>query len=107
MEDGMITLDSESGRQFGFTSDKFESCSYLWKEGNRIIVSCIMAKVRMQGHFSALRSAIENAGYELAIPTPLADMQVILKHWGFKETHIWDEAFEDVELWVKGDQALD
>ena len=48
MNDGIIELDSEFGKELGFTSDKFWA-SWLWKRGNRIIISMICAKKREKG----------------------------------------------------------
>jgi hypothetical protein len=42
MIDGIINIDTEPARLFEFTSDKFNSASYLWKTGDTVIISFIM-----------------------------------------------------------------
>jgi hypothetical protein len=44
MENGMIVLDSDFGKEIGFTSGKFYEMSYLWLDEDRVIVSVIFSK---------------------------------------------------------------
>ncbi len=95
MEDGIINLDSDRGKQFGFTSDKY--FGWLWKKGDYIIISFIESK----GYLLNLFNAILKAGYGIKVPTPFARMQKILELKGFKKTFEFDKAFGEVEVWVK------
>jgi len=101
MQDGIIDLDTERGKQFGFTSNLFQSGSYLWKRGNRIAVSFIECVQKGQGHFSALLNRIHKQGFTVAVPTPFAHMEAILKHKGFTHTTEQCETLGQVEVWIK------
>ena len=81
MEDGEISLDSEDGKELGFTSDLFDG--YLWKIGDRIFISLIVSRNKRQGNLSRLFARIQEAGYKVAVPTPVGKMVKILKKKGF------------------------
>ena len=66
--DGIINIDSEPAKQLGFTSDRFEPDSYLWRKGNTIIISLIIAK--QKGMFCQLIKSILQHGFDFQIPTP-------------------------------------
>ena len=101
VKDGIIELDSEFGKEIGFTSDKFKA-SWLWKKGNRIIISMIWAKKEREGYFTELIKNIKDKGYEVAIPTPIGLMEILVRKWGFKRIMEYSEDFKDyVEVWVK------
>lgn len=92
--DGVI-YPGDAPEEWGFTRANFTSGdfgSYLWKSGDRITISVIMAKHRGRGDFSRLVKAIEADGFDVAVPTPLAQMRAILQRWGFVST---EEDFED------------
>jgi hypothetical protein len=99
---GKIALDSEFGKQLGFTSDKFDG--WLWKRGNYIYISFIVSKKEGCGNLSRLFRQIEKAGFGIKVPTPFAKMASIVKKHGFEETA---EAFDnslgcfDTIVWVK------
>ena len=48
--DGIIPMDCELAKELGFTSDKFESFSYLWKQGEYILISMIESKEKNKGY---------------------------------------------------------
>jgi len=98
MNDGIIKLGTKEAKDFSFTEDKFSGDSYLWKEGNRIIISLIFSNHPGQGHFKNLIASIENKGYDVAVPTPFANMQNILNKWGFVPHYL---KTEEVELWMR------
>ena len=50
MTDGIINIDTKPAKRLEFTSDKFSPASYLWKTGDTIVISFIMAK--QKGAFS-------------------------------------------------------
>lgn len=81
----IIGVDSEFGKELGFTSDKFYEDSYLWKEGNLITVSLIFVRNRRQGHFKALVNEIVSKGYDIEVPNAVPMMECILKKWGWVE----------------------
>lgn len=100
MKDGIIHLDTDRGKQFGFTSDKFYG--WLWKRGNYIIISFIESLYEGQGNLSALFNNILGKNYGIKVPTPFARMEKILKLKGFRQTYEYSKTFgESVEIWVK------
>ena len=94
--DGIIKIDSPLGQELGFTSDKFSADSYLWKDGDRIIISMIFSLKEGKGALSGLFDVIESEGYKIAVPTPLGKMQSILMKKGF----VWHQEGE-CEVWEK------
>ncbi len=103
VKDGIINLDTDRAKPFGFTSDKYDG--YLWKTDGRIMISFIKSRQEGRGNLSRLFQSIWNAGYEVAVPTPLGKMPLILKHKGFKQTFEDDDVFGAVEVWIKPPQA--
>lgn len=98
---GMIAMDSKFAKTIGFVSGRFLSCSYLWGEGNRIIIRTIECADRRRGYLRELFKAIWDLGGEIAVLTPLSTMKEILVHYGFKKTMVQDPIYGKVELWVK------
>lgn len=96
LTDGMIALDSERGKQFGFTSDKFSKDSYLWKSDRQVVVSFIESKAR--GNFRALAETILSQGFSVVVPTPLGRMKEIVRKAGYQQS--FDTA-DGCELWTK------
>lgn len=92
----IINLDSERGEQLGFTRDKFGG--YLWDSEGRVTISFIVS--HQPGNLRRLFETILAEGKEVAVPTPLAQMEAILRRWGFRQTFEEDDAFGDVEIWV-------
>ena len=100
MEDRIITLDSERGKQLGFTSDLFDG--YLWKKDGSIVLSFIISKKPNQGNLSRLIDKILAEGYDCHVPTPFARMESILRKKNFQQTFIFDEQVGcEVEVWIK------
>ena len=98
---GLIELDSDFAKRVGFISSRFISCSYLWGEGNRVIINTIECTDRRRGYLRDLFKAIWNLGGEIAVRTPLGTMEQILMHYGFKKTIVVDPIYGKSELWVK------
>ncbi len=98
---GMIEMDSEFAKTIGFVSSRFLSCSYLWGDGNRIIIRTIECTDRRRGYLRELFKSIWSLGIEIAVRTPLSTMKEILIHYGFKKTLMTDPIYGKVELWVK------
>ena len=96
--DGQIKPDSEMGKALGFTSDKFDG--WLWKTGDRVMISMIVSRHEGKGHLSALFKAIEERGFQVAVPSPFARMQSILKRKGFA-MHLEDSDLGQCEVWTK------
>jgi len=99
MNDGKIELDTSEGKEFGFISSLFDG--WLWKDGNKIIISMIISKHDGQGNFQKLLKSIWDKGYKVQIPTPLGTMGYILKKYGFKRTIKDDSIMGPVEIWEK------
>lgn len=96
---GIINLDSDFAKKIGFTSDKF--AGYLWKKGNRIIISTIFSIEEGKGNLKSLFAEIESFGFKVIVPTPLPLMESILRRWGFICRVKKDRKFGSVELWEK------
>ena len=98
--EGMIKLDSPIGVELGFTSDVFSG--YLWKRKDQIIISFIESVQEGKGHLSRLFSSIWSAGYCVAVPTPMARMEAIVRQKEFEQTFVYSKDFDEhVEVWVK------
>ncbi|MDR0472320.1 MAG: hypothetical protein LBH43_01420 [Treponema sp.] len=105
INEGIIDIDSDSAKQLGFTSDRFLHGSYLWRVGNTIIISVIIAK--QKGMFCQLIKAIQEKGFDFEIPTPSRRMQEIGKkqNWTFCEKE--DELFGVVEILTNRKKEID
>ena len=100
MNDGIIELDTNRAKEFGFTSDLF--IGYLWKRENTIFISYIESKFPNRGNFTSLMKNIWSRGFKIAVPTPFAGMKQILMENGFKQTFEWfPEMEENCEVWIK------
>lgn len=106
MTDGIIELDSDAARTLGFTSDRWRGGpypSYLWRDGDEIKLSAVFAVEPGKGALRDLIRTIDSLGLKVAVPTPLAQMEKILRHYGFAPT--WQLAempngrHEEVEVW--------
>lgn len=101
IEEGIIEID-KAPASWGFTRERFEGDSYLWKSDRMILVSFIVAHTPGKGHFSELIRAIEADGFQVGIPTPLKGMQGILFHLGFAPKTVRDvDIGEDVQVWTR------
>lgn len=85
---------------FGFSLSDFTPDSYLWRRGNEILVSLIIAREPGKGAFSRLLRTIEANGFTVAVPCPLGRMEAILQRKGFVCGYEEDKHFgEQVEVW--------
>lgn len=75
MKDGIIKIDSYRGKKFGFESDKFGG--YLWKDGDKIIISTIESFYSGKRHLKQLFDNIESKGFKIIVPTPSTRMEKI------------------------------
>lgn len=82
LKDGIIELDSDFGKEFGFTADKF--FGWLWKQSNFIWISFIESKYEGKGNLRKLFDTIEEKGFEIIVPTPSQRMQMICEKRGMK-----------------------
>ena len=96
INEGIINIDTESAIELGFTSDRFDPCSYLWRDGNTIIISLIMAK--QKGFFRRLIEAILQKGFDFEIPTPSNRMREIGEKLRWNLCQKPDEVFGVVEI---------
>lgn len=79
--EGLVDLDSEVGRDIGFTCDKFSG--WCWVDGDRFIISFIRSRRPGQGNLRRLIQAVRARGYRVAVPTPSTRMRSILRRLGF------------------------
>jgi hypothetical protein len=97
INEGIIEIDTDSGKQLGFTSDRFFPQSYLWRTGNTITISFIMAK--QKGMFRQLINAILEKGFDFEIPTPSGRMREIADKQRWRFCQRFNEEFgEEVEI---------
>ena len=85
MTDGIIEIDSPKAKKLGFTSDKFSDFSYLWEDGDNLIVSCISTP-ELEEHTGAFREFMKKAltkYLNVIIPTPLPRMVEIGEKQGW------------------------
>ena len=97
LPDGQIEPDSAVGKALGFTSDKFEG--WLWKTGDRVLISMIVSLQEGKGNVRALFDAIEASGLKVAVPTPFARMKKIIQKRGFKMHIEHDPVMGPCEVW--------
>ena len=95
---GIITLDSDRAKEFGFTSGKFGG--YLWKSGNEIWISFIVSYDQGKGNLRMLFDKIIKSGYRIVVPTPFARMEMICKKYGMKKETRRSEMVDIVECMV-------
>ena len=95
--EGIINIDSSAAKLLGFTTDGFDPHSYLWRNGNIIAISLIVAKKK--GEFRKLITRILELGFDFEIPTPSARMIEIGKKqgWYFYEKFS-DDFGEDIVI---------
>jgi hypothetical protein len=98
---GPIFPGTKIGTLLGLNTVDFWKDTYLWKQGDRILISFIAVKNEGQGIFSHLLDHLFNLGFTVGVPTPLGKMQTILKAKGFKETWEDDPPFGAYAIWVK------
>ncbi len=100
LKDGMIEPDSEVGKFFGFTSDKFGG--WIWKDKKTICISMIFSLQEGQGNFGTLCKNILSKGYTVQIPTPMGKMEQIVRKNGYKmivRPFNPPEIMDPVEVW--------
>ena len=98
---GKIDLDSRFGKEIGFTSNRFDCGSYLFKVGNYVYISFIHSKEQGKGYLSSLFDAIQNKGFGIKVPTPFAKMEAICVKKGFKKTQeFFEAAGENADVYV-------
>lgn len=98
MNEGLIDVDSERGKQIGLTSDRFEHGTYLWEQPKRILVSFVASRV--PGSFRGLVAAIHAEGKDVAVPTPLPNMERIVRKNGYVHSTEDDDEMGPVEIWT-------
>ena len=103
--EGIITVDSDFGKLFGFTSDKFDG--WLGKRGKYIYISFIISKNPNQGNFHNLVEAIHKREFKIKVPTPFWRMKIWCKNHHFKRTFEFDKDMGRVEVWVETDAGKD
>ena len=96
MTDGIINIDTEPAKRLEFTSDKFNPASYLWKAGDTIVISFIMAK--QKGAFSQLLKNITAMGFYFEIPTPSNRMREIGEKQGWNYCQREHEELGPIEI---------
>ena len=94
-----MKIDPSNDSPWGFTPDRFDG--YLWDCGERILISFIESKDPGKGHLSELFLRIEQSGKRVAVPTPLGQMESILKHKGFLPHVENDPVCGPVEVWER------
>lgn len=97
--DGIIFLGTEEAARFGFTPQRFQPHSYLWRDGRTIICSFIATVHEGRGDFRRLVEEIRQQGFRVAIPTPLGRMREIVERCGYRHAMETTEHGDAVELY--------
>ena len=84
IDKGCIMVDSEKGKEFGLTSDRFTEDSYLWLEGNTLYLSNIISKEEGKGHVLHILQTAKERGLDMACVPVSFRMEYILMRFGFK-----------------------
>ena len=101
MTDGIVRLGSAFATQLGFTSDRFTPDSYLWLDGDAVMVSFVMSTQPGKGNFRRMVARCHALGLTVKIPTPLGRMLRIVIVNGYRRAMEHDEVSgEQVEVWV-------
>lgn len=86
IDNGLIILDSEIGKELGFTSDRFQENSFLWLEDNKLFLSLIFSKEEHKGYVLNLLNKAKEKGYNMCACTVSERMDNILKKFGFERS---------------------
>jgi len=98
MNDGIIILDSNEGKELGFTSDKFDG--WLWKKNDEIIISFIQSLKPGKCNLVKLFNRIREMDYKISIPNPFSRMEMICKKYGMRKIIKKDDIMGPVECMV-------
>ncbi len=85
---GIINVDSDDGKKLGFTSDKFDRTSYLFRAEDEIVISLITSRNEGQGNFRKLLETLEEKFRVVIVPTPSRRMRDILGRRGYLMTNV-------------------
>jgi len=95
---GKIDVDSDFGKEIGFTSEGFDHRSYMWGDAGGILwLSLVISKTEHSGAFRNLMNKIEEKGLTFRIPTPFGRMVLI----GFRQGWKYVEEYE-VDYFTNG-----
>ena len=96
----VIHPGSVFGTKLKFTEDKFSG--YICLQDKTIWISAIMSVKPGKGNLTRLFNRILKLGYEIKVPQPFPKMEEIVKAKGFiKTTEYFEQAGEDIDVWVK------
>ena len=86
MDNGLVLVDSDFGKDIGLTSDKFYDGSYLWyrKEENTLWLSMLMSKEEHRGYVLNILRVAHNREYNMKAVPVSRRMFTILDRFGFK-----------------------
>lgn len=92
-----IELDSDLGKELGFTSDKFDGYLGLDLDNKTIFISLIRSKQEGKGNLLQLFRNIVDFGCSIKVPTPSDRMMKICLKYGFKLKHeMFPEPFNEI-----------
>lgn len=94
-----IDVDSDKGKQLGFTSDKFQG--YLFTSAGSIYISMIISLDPLKGNVKKLFDRIVELGYTVKVPNPMGRMFKIVSApgSGFVLTREISDMFGLVDVW--------
>lgn len=97
---GIVRLGSAFANQIGFTPDRFSADSYLWLDGDTVMVSFVVSTQPGKGNFRRMVARCHALGLAVKIPTPLGRMLRIVIVNGYRRAMEHDEVSgEQVEVW--------
>jgi hypothetical protein len=80
MDESIIKLDSERGKELDFTSENFDG--YLWQKKDEIIISIIISFYPGKHNLLNLFNKIRSEGFHIFVPTPSGRMSRICDKYG-------------------------
>ena len=91
-------------RKWTFTAKRWTSFSYLFRDGDAVVLSAVQATHEGRGYLRDLIAGIEHAGLRVKVPCPLPHMEeIFLRHYGFvPHEEIHDGTGDPVDVWERG-----
>lgn len=107
--EGILMLNDELSF-LGFVVRNFSMDSYLWRDGNTIWISLVIAYSDRKGNFRKLIRALnEELGFDIAIPTPIGRMKEIVEKNNYQKYQVENglaDGSKTDDIWVLRSRLL-
>lgn len=92
----------EPGHVPWFPAEDWSPDSYLFENGQRVMLSLLIARKPRSGAFTRLERAILASGRAVCVPAPIPAMERILRRRGYSKVLEWADDYEEfVPVWIK------